>query len=628
MYLILRASAIIHSMKRPGSPVELLAPARDLEIGMAAINCGADAVYIGASRFGAREAAGNPLPDIEALCAYAHRYWGRVYAVVNTLLYDSEIPEALKLIQRLYEAGIDALIIQDVGLLECDLPPLPLFASTQMHNHTLERVQFLEAVGFQRAILARELTLEQIRQIRLGTSLELETFIHGALCVSYSGQCAMSYALGGRSGNRGQCAQPCRRRYRLVDHAGRTLADRYLLSLRDLNLSADLGSLLQAGVRSFKIEGRLKDRVYVTNVVSHYRRELDRLLAAPAEPGSESLVRASSGQSQPNFEPNLEKTFNRGYTRYYLYGRQPGMASPDTPKWQGEPLGKLAQLAKNSFLLERPVQLSAGDGLTFFDLQGELRGTAIQRVCGNEVFVVKSEGMALGTTVYCNHDQAYLKTLEKSQPRRTIGIQLRLQSIPGGIELQAQDEDGVQARVTMEDKWTGAEQPELARQACSRQLSRLGGTEFHAESVEVHLEPVPFIPLAELNELRRSLVQAMHQARWQARPVWSSEYPPNTFPFPEKTLSYLGNVLNHKAEAFYRRHGVESIELAAEAGGVLRGRKVMTTRLCLKYEMGACPKQASPAADFTEPLSLVDEDGRSFALRFNCKECWMEIWLD
>jgi collagenase-like PrtC family protease len=311
-------------------PIELLAPAKDLDTGLAAINCGADAVYIGAAQFGAREAAANSLEDLEALVAHAHKYWARVYVTVNTLLRNDELPEAVRLIHRLHAAGVDALIIQDAGLLECDLPPLPLIASTQMHNHTPERVAFLEKVGFQRVILARELSLEQIRAIRAQTTLELECFVHGALCVSYSGQCYLSYAIGGRSGNRGQCAQPCRRRYSLVDSRGQTLAsDRYLLSLRDLNLSADLKDLLEAGVSSFKIEGRLKDIHYVMNVVSYYRQQLDAILAG------KGLQKSSSGRSQVGFTPDLAKTFNRGFTTYFLKGRDAAMHDHAAPKFTG-----------------------------------------------------------------------------------------------------------------------------------------------------------------------------------------------------------------------------------------------------------------------------------------------------
>jgi len=319
---------------------ELLAPARDLETGRAAIACGADAVYIGAARYGARAQASNALADIEALARYAHRYWARVYVTVNTLLYDDELPEAVRLIRQLYEIGVDAAIVQDVGLLECNLPPLPLVASTQMHNDTPDKIAFLERVGFSRAILARELSLEQIRAIRERTAIELECFVHGALCVCYSGQCTMSYAIGGRSGNRGQCAQPCRRRYTLVDREGETLAEGHLLSLRDLNLSAHLGELLDAGVASFKIEGRLKDRAYVVNVVSHYRRALDVELEA------RGLSRSSSGQGglavrRADFEPDVDKTFNRGYTSYYLQGRGTPPGRIETPKMIGEAIGRV-----------------------------------------------------------------------------------------------------------------------------------------------------------------------------------------------------------------------------------------------------------------------------------------------
>src|SRR5512133_3326526 len=356
--------------------VELLAPAKDLETGMAAINSGADAVYIGGAKFGARDAAGNSLDDIRALVNYAHKYWARIYVTVNTLLYDAEIEPVQQLINELYEAGADALIIQDVGLLELDLPPLPLFASTQMHNHTPERVAFLEKVGIQRAILARELSIEQIRAIRAKTTLELETFIHGALCVSYSGQCYMSYALGGRSGNRGQCAQPCSRPYQLLDKNGAVIQDgRYLLSLKDFNAAKALPDLLDAGVRSFKIEGRLKDVAYVRNTVGYYRQQLDRLLEGKAD-----FRPASSGKVLFDFQPNPLKTFNRGYTSYFLYGRKEPVGSPDTPKALGEPLGRVARLERGSFVLDSRAEIHRADGLCFFNSQRELVGTIVNEV--------------------------------------------------------------------------------------------------------------------------------------------------------------------------------------------------------------------------------------------------------
>ena len=401
--------------------VELLAPARDLCCGQVAIDCGADAVYLGAPRFGARQKAGNSLQDIAALVAHAHTYWARVYVTVNTLLYDDELPQAVRLIHELYDLGVDAVIIQDVGLLESGapwvLPPIALIASTQMHNHTPERVAFLEEVGFRRAILARELSLEQIRAIRARTSLELECFVHGALCTGYSGQCYLSYAIGGRSGNRGECAQPCRRKYSLVDADGRVLEPpRHLLSLRDLALDAELGALLDAGVTSFKIEGRLKDAAYVKNVVSWYRQQLDNALA------ERGLARASSGHSHVEFEPDVNKTFNRGYTTHFLHGRGEPSGAIDSPKMVGEPVGRVAAVQGDRFMLDTSLALHGGDGLTWFDAEGELTGTrvnAAEPVGGQvRVTVEDSAGVHPGLEIFRNHDHVFLRQVEQSRPQR------------------------------------------------------------------------------------------------------------------------------------------------------------------------------------------------------------------
>ena len=600
--------------------IELLAPARDLETGLAAIDCGADAVYIGAARFGAREAAGNSLEAIEQLSAYAHVYWAKVYAVVNTLLYDEELPAAVALIHRLYQVGVDALIIQDLGLLECDLPPLPLIASTQMHNHTPERVKFLEGVGFQRAILARELNLEQIRAIRLQTTLELECFIHGALCVSYSGQCYLSYAIGGRSGNRGQCAQSCRQPYSLADRDSKAIqAPRYLLSLRDLNLTASLGDLLKAGVTSFKIEGRLKDRSYVTNIVSHYRRELDRLLeGSPDRP-------SSSGRCTYTFIPDPLKTFNRGYTSYFLRGRGEPVASPDTPKSTGEPLGKVKSLDRSSFSLDREAAILPGDGLCFFDQDGELAGAAVYRVVGRKIYLDSLEGLRLGTQVYRNHDRLFQAALEKDPAQRKIAVTFQLEETPSGFRLAAQDEDGNRASFDLECEKIPAEKPEVARASVEKQLQKTGGTEFACRQVEFSLQIPYFIPVSALNALRRGALAALAHGREQNRPRPAGGILPNAIPFPEKKLTYLGNVLNQKAAAFYRRHGVTSIAPAAESGLDMHGLKVMTTKYCLKYQLGACPKEPE-ATRLNEPLSLVNEHGEIFPLRFNCALCQMEVY--
>ncbi len=608
--------------------VELLAPARDLECGMAAIDCGADAVYIGAPRFGARAAAGNSLEDIAALARHAHKFWARVYATLNTLLFDDELAPACRIAWQLHESGVDGLIIQDTGLLECDLPPLPLIASTQMHNHTPERVAFLERAGFRRAILARELTLEEIRAIRRAApAIELECFVHGALCVCYSGQCLLSYALGGRSGNRGQCAQPCRRAYTLVDAEGQALAgEQHLLSLRDLNLSERLPDLLAAGVTSFKIEGRLKDRTYVANVVAYYRARLDEALRAAG------FARSSSGTSSAGFEPNLAKTFNRGYTAYFLDGRGETVGSPETPKMAGEKVGRVVRLgeaagrvagvAADSFTIDGAVELHPGDGLAFFGRDGRLRGTTVNAVRGRTVFPQKMEGIEPGTAIHRNHDHAFLSRVAGARPERRIEVRMTLRA---GPVLEAVDEDGNRAEVAM-GPLISAEKPEAALATLRRQMAKTGETEFACAGVEVALDPVPFVPVSALNALRREVLDRLRAARETNRPRQQGGIVPDDTPYPESELSCLGNVLNAKAEAFYHRHGVERIEWAAESGLDLHGRRVMTTRYCIREQLGLCGKTERPR--ISPPLALIDDEGRRLELRFDCERCAMEVWFE
>ena len=598
--------------------IELLAPARDLETSLAAINCGADAVYIGAPRFGAREAAGNPLADIEQLIAYAHRYWARVYVVVNTLLYDGEIPAALEQIGQIYQAGADALILQDVGLLECDLPPIPLFASTQMHNSTPERVAFLEQVGFQRAILARELSLEQIREVRRQTTLELEAFIHGALCVCYSGQCYLSYAIGGRSGNRGACAQPCRNPYSLMDGSGSTLIkDRHLLSIHDLNQTEHLGELIEAGVTSFKIEGRLKDKNYVRNVVSHYRQVLDRL----------QVQKSSSGFAEPGFIPDPNKTFNRGYCDYFITGQRRSIGSPETPKMIGEPLGKVQTIKKESFTLDTPADLHNADGLSFFTESGQLSGTLVNRVDGPWITPAKMDGLSRGLMLYRNFDKAFMDRLEHSRSERRIPVEMTLRETAEGYRLELCDGDGISAAAELPSEHIPAQKPEQACQTIEKQLSKLGETEFTCTGLHIQIDPLPFLPVSFLNDLRRAAVIALQNARSEHRPqLRSAAIVPNSASYPLKEISYLGNVLNEKAAAFYRRHGVEKIEPAAESGLDMTGRKVMTTKYCLKFELGACPRH-NGEKKLSEPLTLVDSEGHRLELKFNCRECVMEVFF-
>jgi 23S rRNA 5-hydroxycytidine C2501 synthase len=602
--------------------IELLAPARDLETGLAAINCGADAIYIGATNFGAREAASNNLASIEQLVQYAHKYWAKVYVTLNTLLTDSEIPVAVSLVKNLYQVGIDALIIQDTGLLECDLPPIPLFASTQMHNNSAERVRFLEQVGFQRAILARELSIQQIKEIHTKTNIELECFIHGALCVSYSGQCYMSYALGGRSGNKGQCAQPCRRVYKLIDQSGNILQDNsHLLSLRDLNLSEYLQELIDAGVTSFKIEGRLKDKPYVMNTVSHYRQKLDAILE------KNSLTRDSSGQSYPDFSPNPLKTFNRGYTSYFLHGRGSPLTSWDTPKSIGEPVGIITNIDRSSFTLDTTNPFRSGDGCCFFDKNHQLCGTLINEINNQWIYPEKIEGMYIGAMIYRNHDHLFLSSLMKSRAERKISLQFQLEETNRGYELSAIDEDGNNAHFEMECKKIAAEKPAQVIATIEKQLFKLGSTEFICKKLDINPPDIGFIPVSNLNSLRRGVLENLQAARGLNRPRLKSEHIPNNAPFPGEELSFSGNVLNKKARAFYQRHGVLDIAPAAESGLDMQGKKVMTTKYCLKYQLGFCPKE-SPSSKLDEPMALVDEQGNSYPLIFNCQHCEMEIYFE
>ncbi len=619
----------------PSNPIELLAPAKDADTGIAAINCGADAVYIGAKKFGAREDAGNSVEDIYTLCRYAHKYFAKVYVTLNTLLRDEEIPDAVNLIAQLHDAGIDALIIQDMGLLECNLPPIPLFASTQLHNTSAEKTAFLEKVGFERVILARELDLDRIRDIRSHTQIGLECFVHGALCVSYSGQCYLSYAIGRRSGNRGQCAQPCRRKYSLSDKNGKILsAPRHLLCLKDLNLSEYLKDLIDAGITSFKIEGRLKDTSYVMNIVSFYRQKLDLILQEM------NLKKSSSGKSVIDFLPDPHKTFNRGYSRYFIRGRHKSLASWDTPKSLGEKIGRVISAAKDHFTpLPDPLpetergSICAGDGICFFDKNQQLCGTSINKADGKKIYPEKISGIEKGVVIYRNHDHAFLSQLKKSRAVRSIEVSLILDETPDGFSLTAKDEDGISAEVCVSCQKQPADKKEQAKSAIEKQLAKFGGTEFVCAELVLNLTDSWFIPLSELNALRRNVLEKLSQARQQHRPIIKKRVIPNDAAYPETELSYSGNVLNQKAKKFYQRHGVDRIMPAAESGLDMHGKKLMTTKYCLNYELGRCNGKPpltpalSPIGE-RECLYLTDEDGRKFRLDFDCVNCEMALFYE
>ncbi len=541
--------------------IELLAPAKDLATGIAAINSGADAVYIGAARFGARSAAGNPLGDIESLASHAHKYWARVYVTLNTLLRDDELEEAVHLARQIYECGVDALIIQDFGLLECDLPPIPLFASTQTHNSTPDRIEFLEQVGFRRVILARESSLELIQAIRARTTIELESFVHGALCVSYSGQCYLSYARGGRSGNRGECAQPCRLPYTLVDENGRVLLEnRHLLSIRDLNLTDHLRELVSSGITSFKIEGRLKEKNYVVNLVGHYRKALDALLRELGE------RKSSSGEAALDFAPDPNKTFNRGYTTYFLAGRRNRVGANDSPKMVGEPAGRVQAVGRDSFVLDASsAELNSGDGLSFFDRQGRLTGTMVMRTAGKDVFPAKMTGIERGLALYRNYDHQFISQLGKSKPCRKIGVKMLFRESPGGYRLELTDEDGVQALLDLKCEAQTAQKQDAARATLEKQMRKLGGTEFACAGLALEVQSIPFVAVSLLNDLRRGAIESLREQRRLQRQIMEAAIIPNSVPYPERELNYLANVLNRKAAAFFQRHEAVVVEPAAES---------------------------------------------------------------
>ncbi len=610
-------------MRSNKKTIELLAPARNAETAIAAVTCGADAVYIGASQFSARKAAGNDIAEIKAAVEFAHQYYARVYAVINTIIYDNEIDSVQNLIYDLADINVDGLIVQDMGLLELKLPDIPIISSTQMHNSTPERVKFLQDIGISRAILARELSLDEIKAIhQAAPNIELECFVHGALCVSMSGQCYMSYAVGGRSGNRGECAQPCRQVYTLEDTDGNTICrDKYLLSLKDLNLSEYLAELLDAGVSSFKIEGRLKTAGYVANVVGYYRQLLDSLLS------QRSLASSSSGKVSLNFQPNPAKTFSRGFTDYGITGRQKHMASLDTPKAIGEHIGTVSGIGAVNFQLDSNTSLHNGDGICFLDNRGILQGTYVNNVEPDNIITPKSmDYIEVGTEVYRNFDHIFNKELEKLPAQRKIDISLTLSDTEGGVSLAAVDEDGCHVSVDLFNELEPAKNQQSASENIAKQLTRFGNTIFTCNNFKMETSQVWFFPVSTLNQLRRELVEKLMAKRLSARPIQHNEYDQSsTIPYPQSTLSYMGNILNEKAAAFYRKHGIINFEPAAESGLNMTGKQVMETRYCIRKELNLCP---GPNAEINaDDLILTDRNGNTFTAKFTCSKCGMKIYF-
>ena len=599
--------------------IELLAPAKNLECGMAAIDHGADAVYIGAPKFGARAAAVNSLEDIAALVEYAHLYNVRIYVTVNTILKDEELKETEEMIRALYRVGVDALIVQDMGITGLELPPIPLHASTQMDNRTAEKVRFLADAGFRQVVLARELSLREIGKIHEACpDVPLEIFVHGALCVSYSGQCYVSQACFGRSANRGECAQFCRLPFSLVDSNDRVIAkDKHLLSLKDLNQSEELEALLDAGASSFKIEGRLKDVSYVKNVTAAYRQKLDAILARRKE-----YVRASSGSCRYAFKPQLDKSFSRGFTHYFLHGRTRDVFSFDTPKSLGEEMGTMKEARGNYLTVAGLKSFNNGDGVCYIDEQGKLQGFRINRVEGNKLYPQEMPRIKPRTVLYRNFDQEFEKILARRSSERKMAVAIRLADTAFGFALTLTDEDDNRVTLSLPRAKEPARTPQ--EENLKTQLAKLGNTPFEAERVDIDFTENWFLPASVLADFRRQAIEKLIAARRINYRRELAVLRPTTHAFPQTTLTYLGNVMNARAASFYAGHGVASIAPAFEQTPVEKA-VLMFCKHCLRYSMGWCPVHQRERSPYREPYSLVSPDGKRFRLEFDCRNCQMKV---
>lgn len=609
---------------RGQTPIELLSPAKNLEAGLAAINHGADAVYIGFERFGAREAAGNSINDIESLVKYAHIYSSKVYVTLNTILFDNELDEVQELIHNLYNIGVDAIIIQDMGILEMDLPPIPIHASTQTNNASLDKVKFLQDIGIQRVILARELSLDEIRNIRENTNIELEAFIHGALCVSFSGQCYFSQAIAGRSANRGECAQPCRSKYDLVDSNGKVLAKgKHLLSLKDLNQTENIGKLIEAGVTSLKIEGRLKDISYVKNITAYYRKVIDDLLTRNG-----AYCKSSSGSTKLNFVPNPNFSFSRTFTTYFSESRQGNLTTFDTQKSLGEFMGTIIIASQNWFKLSKEHTISNNDGLCFLGKNGNLEGIKVNKVEGSKVFPNREVEISKGVKVYRNYYHKFSRILlDNNSSIRTIDCNITCKISNNSIYIEVTDEDLVSSSLEFSSSFDVSQKPESIVKTIKSQLQKTGSTPYKVSKLEINLETkeVPFIQTSSINEWRRQLLEKHTISRLQIYRVKGASFKPSTIPYPEKELTYKANISNRLAKKFYLRHGVNDLELAFEMSENHKGQEIMVTKYCLLYELGFC-KGTLSSQKVKNKLYLKNQNS-IYPLSFNCQKCQMSVYL-
>ncbi len=604
--------------------VEILAPAKNLIQGMAAINAGADAVYIGAPQFGARSNATNSVEDIAELVKYAHLFKAQVFVVINTILYENELADCKKLIHELYAIGVDALIVQDMAIMEMDLPPIVIHASTQANNRDPQHVKFLADAGMKRVVLARELNLDQIKEIHHASEVELEFFVSGALCVSFSGNCYMSIAGGERSANRGSCAQNCRLPYNLTDGTGKTLiSNSHLLSIKDLDLSDQLPNLIEAGVTSFKIEGRLKDMVYVKNNTSYLRKKLDSFLE-----NNQDFIKASSGRTFYNFEAEMDRSFNRGYTDYFVNKRKEKIGSWESPKSQGQLIGKLIETKANGYVIENSDLLNNGDGLYFINENGEPDGAQINIIINNIVVPNTFKPLKAGTVIYRNSDASFNKLVEREDSAiRKIGVKLRFSETEDGFQLEAIDEDGHKSVNTFASIKELAKNSESTSPNIKKNLSKTGNTPFIVDDIAIEFSDNWFLPISKVNESRREVLEQLIDVRLKEYHRDEFQIKKTEHPYPITKLDFTHNVSNSLARAFYKRHGVTEIEKAFELQWDPGKSRVMTTKYCVKYELGKCARfqRDTMGEKVVEPLVLKHGENE-YKLKFNCKPCEMEIW--
>jgi putative protease len=604
--------------------IEILSPAKNLIQGMAAINAGADAVYIGAPQFGARSNATNSLEDIEELVKYAHLFKAQVFVVVNTILYEHELEDCKKLIHTLYAIGVDALIVQDMAIMEMDLPPIVIHASTQANNRDPKHVKFLKDAGMKRVVLARELNLDQIKDISNETDVELEFFVSGALCVSFSGNCYMSIANGERSANRGSCAQNCRLPYNLVDGTGKTLiANSHLLSIKDLDLSNQLPNLIEAGITSFKIEGRLKDMVYVKNNTSFLRKKLDAFLE-----NNETYQKASSGRTFYNFEAEMDRSFNRGYTDYFVNKRTEKIGSWESPKSQGQLIGKLLEVKANGYVIENSDLLNNGDGLFFLNENNEPDGAQVNIIINNIVVPNTFKALKPGTIIYRNSDANFNRLVEREDSAiRKIGVALKFTETNIGFQLVAIDEDGHESISTFESEKELAKNEESTIPNIKKNLAKTGNTPFIIDDIEVEFTSNWFLPISKINEIRRVVLEQLIDIRIKEYNRIEIQIKKTDHPYPVSQLDFTYNVSNNLARNFYKRHGVTDIEKAFELQWDPGKSRVMVTKYCVKYELGKCARfqKETMGEKVVEPL-ILKQGELEYKLKFNCKPCEMEIW--